>query len=112
MRPSTFSDTFVVDSAGFNGLAWLDQAGYPATSALRFTERFRRHDFGHMNLEMTIDDPKMYTRPWTLYSELVFQADTEGRFGEVGVEVDFRDELVTIREPEGEATFHWVLATR
>jgi hypothetical protein len=70
-------DTFVVETIGFNGLAWLDQAGYPATSALKFTERFRRRDFGHIELEMTIDDPKMYTRPWTLYGELVFQADTE-----------------------------------
>jgi hypothetical protein len=70
-------DTFVVESAGFNGLAWLDQAGYPATSAMKFTERFRRRDFGHLALEMTIEDPKMYTRPWTLYAELVFQPDTE-----------------------------------
>jgi hypothetical protein len=70
-------DTFIVESAGFNGLAWLDQAGYPATSALKFTERFRRRDFGHLELEMTIEDPAMYTRPWTIYSELVFQPDTE-----------------------------------
>ena len=70
-------ETFVVESAGFNGRAWLDQAGYPATTALRLTERFRRRDFGHMDLEMTIDDPPMYTKPWTIAAELVFQADTE-----------------------------------
>jgi len=70
-------DTFVVETIGFNGLAWLDQAGYPATAALKFTERFRRRDFGHIELEMIIDDPKMYTRPWSLFSELVFQPDTE-----------------------------------
>jgi hypothetical protein len=70
-------ETFVVETAGFNGLAWLDQAGYPATTALRFTERFRRRDFGHMDLEMTIDDPKMYTKPWTIAAELVLQGDTE-----------------------------------
>ena len=70
-------DTFVVQTAGFNGLAWLDQAGYPATSALRFTERFRRRDFGRMDLEMIVEDPRMYAKPWTLVAELVFQADTE-----------------------------------
>ncbi|MBM3818967.1 MAG: hypothetical protein FJW14_08125 [Acidimicrobiia bacterium] len=70
-------ETFVVDSAGFNGRTWLDQAGYPATTALRLTERYRRRDFGHVDMEMTIDDPKMYTKPWTIAAELVFQADTE-----------------------------------
>lgn len=70
-------ETFVVETAGFNGRAWLDQAGYPATTALRFTERFRRRDFGHIDLEMTIDDSNMYTKPWTMASELVLQADTE-----------------------------------
>jgi hypothetical protein len=70
-------DTFVVQTTGFNGLAWLDQMGYPATSALRMTERFRRRDFGHMDLEMVIDDPKMYSKPWSLFAELIYQADTE-----------------------------------
>jgi hypothetical protein len=67
----------VVQTTGFNGLAWLDQMGYPATSALRMTERFRRRDFGHMDLEMVIDDPKMYSKPWSLFAELIYQADTE-----------------------------------
>src|SRR5215204_3564059 len=49
-------DTFVVETAGFNGKPWLDQAGYPATDALRITERFRRRDFGHIDMEMVIDD--------------------------------------------------------
>jgi hypothetical protein len=70
-------DTFVVESAGFNGQAWLDQAGYPATEAFRLVERYRRRDFGHMDLEMILEDPKMYTRPWSIFVELVLQADTE-----------------------------------
>ena len=70
-------DTFIVETIGFNGLAWLDQAGYPATSSLKFTERFRRRDFGHIELEMVIEDPKMYTRPWSIFAELVYQPDTE-----------------------------------
>jgi hypothetical protein len=71
------ADTFVVDTAGFNGLAWLDQAGHPATSKLKFQERYRRRDFGHISLEMIIDDPQMYTRPWSVFAELVYQPDTE-----------------------------------
>jgi len=70
-------DTFVVETAGFNGLAWLDQAGYPATSAMRLTERFRRRDLGHMDMEMIIDDPKMYTKPWSIVAEFILQVDTE-----------------------------------
>jgi len=71
------ADTFVVRTAGFNGKAWLDQAGYPESDALTITERFRRRDFGHMDMEMTIEDPKMYTRPWSIVSEFILQADTE-----------------------------------
>jgi hypothetical protein len=70
-------DTFVIDTVGFNGKAWLDQAGHPESDALHLTERFRRRDFGHMDMEMIIDDPKMYTRPWSIFAEFVLQADTE-----------------------------------
>jgi hypothetical protein len=71
------ADTFVVQSAGFNGKAWLDQAGYPESDALKITERFRRRDFGHMDMEMVIDDRKMYTRPWSIVAQFVLQVDTE-----------------------------------
>ena len=57
-------DTLVVDSAGFNGRVWLDQLGKPSTEALHVTTRFVRKDFGHMNIAITIDDPKAYTKPW------------------------------------------------
>ena len=70
-------DTFVAETAGFNGKPWLDQAGYPASDALRITERFRRRDFGHMDMEMVIDDRKMYSKPWSIFSEFTLQADTE-----------------------------------
>jgi len=70
-------DTFVAETAGFNGKPWLDQAGYPASDALRITERFRRRDFGHMDMEMVIDDRKMYTKAWSIVGELILQADTE-----------------------------------
>ena len=70
-------DTFVIESAGFNGKPWLDQAGYPASDALRITERFRRRDYGHMEMEMVIDDRKMYTKPWSIFAEFIIQTDTE-----------------------------------
>jgi len=57
-------DAFVVESSGFNDNVWLDNAGRPAGEALRVIERFRRTDFGHIDIDITIDDPKTYTRPW------------------------------------------------
>src|SRR5689334_2852095 len=70
-------DAFVVESLGFNDTVWLDNAGRPATEKLRVTERFVRRDFGHMDIEITIDDPKAYTRPWQVTQPLVYQPDDE-----------------------------------
>ena len=70
-------DEFVVQTAGFNDNVWLDNAGKPATEHLRVTERFVRKDFGNMDIRITIDDPKAYTRPWTVTQPLAYQADTE-----------------------------------
>jgi hypothetical protein len=85
MNPSWFGysigkwegDTFVVQTTGFNDKGWLDNFGKPATDALRVTERFLRKDFGHMDIEITIDDPKAYTRPWTVTLPLILLPDTE-----------------------------------
>jgi hypothetical protein len=71
------TDTFVITTSGFNGKAWLDQAGHPSSDAMTITERFRRRDFGHMDMEMIIDDRKMYTRPWSINAQFILQADTE-----------------------------------
>jgi len=70
-------DTLVVDTRGFNGKQWLDQLGKPATEALHVTERFHRKDFGHMDLTITIDDPKAYTKPWTVVEEVHLLPNTE-----------------------------------
>jgi len=70
-------DTFVVESAGFNDNVWLDNNGRPATDQLKVTEKFRRKDFGHLNVEVTIDDPKTYKKPWTVNLPLIYQPDTE-----------------------------------
>jgi hypothetical protein len=51
--------------------------GHPATSALRVTERFRRKDFGQMNVEITIDDPKAYAKPWNVTLPLNYLPDTD-----------------------------------
>jgi hypothetical protein len=54
-----------VETIGFNGRAWLDSAkGHPQTEAGRVTERFTRRDFGHLEIDITIDDPKAYAKPW------------------------------------------------
>ena len=70
-------DVFVVETAGFNDKNALDGRGHPRSEALRVTERFRRRDFGHLDVEMTFDDPKMYTRPFTVKvpHDLVADAD-------------------------------------
>jgi hypothetical protein len=58
-------DTLVVEATGFNGRAWVDTgSGHPQTDAARVTERFTRRDIGHMDIEITIDDPKAYVKPW------------------------------------------------
>ena len=57
-------DTLVIDSAGFNDRSWLDARGTPRSTDMRIEERFRRRDYGHIDLTVTITDPKMYTKPW------------------------------------------------
>jgi len=59
-------DTLVVDTVGFNDKAWLDILGHPRSEAMHLTERYHRRDFGHLDVEMTFDDPKMYTRPFSI----------------------------------------------
>jgi len=71
-------DALVVDSTGFNGKTWLDAfAGHPSTEALHITERFRRRDFGHLDLTLAIDDTKAYTKSWTVTETMLISPDTE-----------------------------------
>jgi hypothetical protein len=70
-------DTLVVTTAGFNDKGWLDSAGHPQTESLRVTERYRRRDFGHMDFEIMIDDPKVFNKPFTIKTQRLLQADTE-----------------------------------
>jgi hypothetical protein len=58
-------DTLVVETTGFNGRSWVDTAkGHPQTEDAHVTERFTRPDFGHLEIDITIDDPKAYLKPW------------------------------------------------
>jgi hypothetical protein len=70
-------DTLVVDSLGFVENNWLDNNGHPGTESLRLTERFRRRDFGHIDIQMTIDDSKAYTKPWTVTVPFELLPDTD-----------------------------------
>jgi len=58
------SDTLVVETVGQNDISWLDEGGTPHSSDMKVTERIRRPDFGHLEIEHTIDDPKTFSKPW------------------------------------------------
>jgi hypothetical protein len=70
-------DTLVVETAGFNDKTWLDLAGHPHSEALRIVERYQRRDFGHMDVEMTFDDPRMYSKPFTIKFTEELWADSD-----------------------------------
>jgi len=70
-------DTLVVETTGLSGKAWLDSAGHPESESLHLIEKFRRPTFGTLEIEITIDDPKMYTKPWTVKETPHLLADTE-----------------------------------
>jgi hypothetical protein len=70
-------DTLVIDTAGFRDDLWLDMRGNPLTSAAKVSERLRRPNFGTLEIEFTVDDPKAYTKPWTVQIKQFIVLDTE-----------------------------------
>jgi hypothetical protein len=70
-------DTFVVETIGQNGKTWLDMRGLPATEALRVVERYTRPTIGRILIDVTIDDPKAYTKPWVVKLSWDLQPDTD-----------------------------------
>jgi len=71
-------DEFVVDTTGFNKRVWpIDMGAHPSSDALHVTERFKRVDFGHMDLNVTIDDQKTYETPWTQAMRYTLLPDTD-----------------------------------
>jgi hypothetical protein len=70
-------DTLVVDTMGFNDQSWLDAFGHAHSDAMRVTERFRRRDFGHLDVQITVDDPKTFTKPFTIKVTELLVPDTD-----------------------------------
>jgi hypothetical protein len=70
-------DTLVVESTGFNDRPWLDGVGHPRSETMRLTERWRRKNFGEIDLQLTFEDPKFYARSWTVPVGVRFVPDTE-----------------------------------
>jgi hypothetical protein len=70
-------DTLVVQTSGLRDGGWLDVIGSPFTDAARITERFRRLSVGSMEIDVTVDDPKAYTKPWTVRVDQRLVADQE-----------------------------------
>src|SRR5688500_7389444 len=70
-------DTLVVESVGFSENFWIDRTGLPHTEKLHTVERFTRTDFNTIKYEVLIDDPSVYTKPWTGGFDFRWSADTE-----------------------------------
>jgi hypothetical protein len=70
-------DTLVVQTAGFRDNLWIDMSGSPMSEAAKLIERIRRPNYGSLQLEITVDDPKVYTRPWTVSMTQNIELDTE-----------------------------------
>jgi len=70
-------NTLVVETNGLRDGAWLDRNGSPMTDAARMTERFRRVSYGRLEIELTVDDPKAYTKPWTVTLNQLIVLNTE-----------------------------------
>ena len=70
-------DTLVVETNGLNDQGWLDAFGHPRSEAMRITERYRRRDFGHMDLEIAFNDPTYYTRPFSIKAVLNLVPDSD-----------------------------------
>jgi len=70
-------EALVVTTTGLRDDTWLDRNGSPATSAAKITQRFRRVNVGKLEIDVTVDDPKAYTKPWTVTLTQLLMPDTE-----------------------------------
>ena len=70
-------DTLIVTSNGFRDGTWLDRNGSPMSDVAKLTERYRRVNYGRLEIDVTLDDPKVYTRPWTVTLTQLIVLDTE-----------------------------------
>jgi len=70
-------DTLVIDTIGLREDTWIDWSGSVLTTAAKVREQIRRPDFGHLEIQVTVDDPKAYTKPWTVTLKQRIVVDTE-----------------------------------
>jgi hypothetical protein len=70
-------DTLVVETTGLDERGWLDMNGHPQTETTHITERYHRRDFGHMDLQLIIEDPNAYAKPWGVNLVLNYFADED-----------------------------------
>lgn len=70
-------DTLVVQINGLRDGTWLDRKGSPTTDAASIVERFHRINYGRLEIDLTVDDPKAYTRPWTVKLTQLLAVDTD-----------------------------------
>jgi len=70
-------DTLVVETTGFKDMAWLDEEGTPVTTSGKVIERFRRLNYGTLEIEIIVDDPQTFTKPWTVKLNQRLMPDTD-----------------------------------
>ena len=87
------NDTLVVDNTGFNDLSWLDRAGNYHSDQLHVVEHYKRVDRDHIRYEATIEDPKVFTRPWKIILNLYRDIDPYATLSEFKC-VEFSEELL------------------
>ena len=74
-------DTLVVDTVGFNDKTWLDMVGHPHSEGLQVAERIRRVGHDQLAIDLTIDDPKAYAKPWG--GHMIFDRKVDWSLGEM-----------------------------
>jgi hypothetical protein len=86
-------DTFVVEATGFNDASWFDRSGNHHSEALKVTERYTMAGPDHLQYQATIEDPKTFTRPWTISMPLYRHVNANARLGQFKC-VEFVEELM------------------
>jgi hypothetical protein len=70
-------DTLIIQTTGFRDDLWMDLGGTPMSDAAKLTERLRRPNYGNLEIEITVDDQKVFTKPWTVRMDQSIELDTE-----------------------------------
>src|ERR1044072_6204468 len=81
--------TFKVETVGFNEKTWLDRLGHAHSNQLKVTERFRRVDMDHLEIDITMEDAKALAKPWT--TTFYYERRTNWELGEISCSGDYLD---------------------